>query len=332
LRNLKGTEKKTLAKDVFPGEIPYHRFKEFIALNADRFTILKTLLGEIHLSYKVVDIGKSRHFFVYPERCFSIDPALAMIGCPTEMTMQKALANGRISTILAAHYDRAAESPGANDNSAAVFELIKTALTLKKKDVKNWLIIFTDKEELTSGDSIRDQGSYALAKWLKTTYLEKSQIFIFDCCGVGDTLIISTAVDHLLRNDDESPGTIRSKHLVGQMRERALTAARLIRLEKVLLMPTPFSDDAGFFRAGLTAQTITVLPSNEATDIAFLLRTKPDFADALVSKDVLDTLESDFLPPTWLSLNGPDDQYEKLTPRYFQNIVDFAYALAGGKE
>jgi hypothetical protein len=30
------------------------------------------------------------------------------------------------------------------------------------------------------------------------------------------------------------------------------------------LPPTPFSDDAGFLRAGLAAQTITVLPAKEA--------------------------------------------------------------------
>jgi hypothetical protein len=229
-------------------------------------------------------------------------------------------------TILVAHYDRVKNSQGANDNSAAVFELVKVALTLKRENIGNWLIIFTDKEELSCGESLKEQGSYSLARALKEAAVDKAHVFIFDCCGVGDTLIISTAVDHLLQNED-GVSFARSRHLVAQMRERALTTARNIRLERVLLTPTPFSDDAGFFRAGLAAQTITLLPAAEASELVSLLRLKPEFADALVSEQ--DGVGKDFLPKTWLSINGPDDRYETLTPRNFQKITDFALALVG---
>jgi hypothetical protein len=313
-------------KDHFPRGIPYHRFKEFIALEADRFAVLKTLLDEVHVSYTVITIKGNRHFFVYMERQVASNSALTVLGCPPELMLQNMLAKSCIDTVLVSHYDRTPGSPGANDNSAAVFELLKAGLMLKSEGLDRWLIIFTDKEELSAGDSLLDQGSYTLAKWLKDACLDKAQIFIFDCCGVGDTLIISTAVDHLLRNDDSS-GITRSRYLVSQMRERALKTARNIRLERVLLVPTPFSDDAGFFRAGLAAQTITVLPAIEAARLASLLRTRPDFADALVSKDVQDVLEKAFIPETWLSINGPNDCYEQLTPQYFQRLVDFAYAL-----
>jgi hypothetical protein len=313
-------------KDIFPREIPYHRFREFIALDADRFAILKILLEELRLNFVVSRIAGSSHFFVYPEGLISVNPTLAMIGCPPEITLRMAFAKSHIDTVLVSHYDRTTGSQGANDNSVAVFELLKAALALKKDNIGGWLIIFTDKEELTGGQGLKEQGSYSLAKGLKNVGLDKAQIFIFDCCGVGDTLVISTAVDHLLRGD---LGFTRSKFLVGRLRERALKTARNLRLEKVLLVPTPFSDDAGFLCAGLTAQMITVLPSAEAASLAFLLRTKPGFADALVSKDVQDSHEKDFIPRTWLCINSPADTYETLTPQHFQKITDFACALAG---
>ncbi|MDR0644831.1 MAG: Zn-dependent exopeptidase M28 [Treponema sp.] len=288
----------------------------------DRFAILKILLEELNLKFIVIRIDGNRHFFIYPEEVI-FEPVIAMLGYPPEAVLRK-MANCK--TVLVAHYDRVKDSPGANDNSVAVFELVKAALTLKRGNIGSWLVIFTDKEELSCGASLKEQGSYSLAKFLKEGILDKTHIFIFDCCGVGDTLIISTAVDHLLQNED-STGFARSRHLVAQMRERSLVAARNIRLERVLLVPTPFSDDAGFFRAGLAAQTITVLPASEASELASLLRLRPELADALVSEQ--DGVEKDFIPKTWLSINGPGDRYETLTPRNFQKITDFALALVG---
>jgi hypothetical protein len=291
-------------------------------MDADRFAVLKILLEELNLKFTVSKINGNRHFFIYPEKVM-LDPIVALLGYPYEAVLRKIV---NCKTVLAAHYDRVENSQGANDNSVAVFELIKAALTLRREEVGGWLIIFTDKEELTRGESLKEQGAYSLAKALKEVLIDKTHVFIFDCCGVGDTLIISTAVDHLLQNDDNTNFS-RSRHLVAQMRERALTAARNIRLEHVLLVPTPFSDDAGFFRAGLAAQTITVLPASEASGLAALLRVKPELADALVSRQ--DGFGKDFIPKTWLSINGPDDRYETLTPRNFQKITDFALSLIG---
>jgi hypothetical protein len=73
---------------------------------------------------------------------------------------------------------------------------------------------------------------------LKEAGIDKAQVFIFDCCGVGDMLVISTAVEHLLRNDEGFRAS-RSRRLIAQMRRRALAAARDIRMEKVMLVPTP---------------------------------------------------------------------------------------------
>jgi hypothetical protein len=96
-------------------------------------------------------------------------------------------------------------------------------------------------------------------------------------------------------------------------------------MDRVLLVPTPFSDDAGFLRAGLAAQTITVLPGSEASSLASLLRTKPELINALVSRDAQDARL--LLPATWRRLNGPGDTPGKLTPQHFKRVVNFAYEL-----
>jgi hypothetical protein len=291
-------------------EAPYHRFKEFIAPGADRFTLLGLLLEELALDFSVITIAGNRHFFVSLNR-----------EAPGEETRL-----GQDYTILVAHYDRTPGSPGANDNSAAVFQLLKTAMKLKEKKARRWFIVFTDKEELKEGEGIRNQGSYALALGLRNTGLGGARIYSFDACGTGDTLVISTTVDHLIKND-EGPGISRAKHLIQRLRNRALEAARDLRMDRVILLPTPFSDDAGFLRAGLAVQTVTVLPSQEAGLLVSTLRKDPDFAAALINRDVQITHNQRLIPETWRYLNGPGDSALRLTPQHYPRVVRFAAAL-----
>jgi hypothetical protein len=293
---------------------PYHRFKDFIAPGADRFAILEDLLDEYRIPFSVVHAAGNRHIFVLS------DPE----GFPSKTGLT---GEGRNTAMaLVAHYDRTPGSPGANDNGAAVFMLIETALKMRENKLKQWMVIFTDKEELVRGEGIRDQGAYSLAKSLREGGFENTRVFIFDACGTGDTLIISTMADHLLKNE-QGPGTARTRHLVAQLRGRALEAARNLLLEKVLLLPTPFSDDAGFLRAGIAAQTITVLPAEEAAPFVSLLRNKPDLAGALVSREAQEIQDLSLMPKTWRRLNGPGDSQSRLTPRHFGQVVRFAYAL-----
>jgi hypothetical protein len=299
---------------------PYHRFPDFLAPGADRHGILGELLEELEFGYASIVLGaaggrKLRHFFVLPSRGQSFLP-------------------GQYPTIaLVAHYDRAADSPGANDNSAAVFMLLEAALKLREGWLRNWLIIFTDKEELSFGEGLRDQGAYGLAKRLRETSLKDCRFYIFDACGCGDTLVISTMTDHLLRNET-GQAAARKRQIVKTLRDGALKTARNLLMEKVLLVPTPFSDDAGFLRAGLAAQTITVLPSNEAASLASLLRTKPEFIDALISREALSATKLNTraaaklqIPETWRSLNGPGDSPHRLTPRHYNRVIRFACEL-----
>jgi hypothetical protein len=287
--------------------IPWKRFMEFVSPDASRFAILKELLEEAGLEYKVIDIAGNRHFIVST-------PAEEKYLRPPPM-------------VLVAHYDRAESSPGANDNSTGVFLLIETAVKLKKKNVYNWVVIFTDKEELKPGESIQDQGSYSLAAVLKKSQLDKSRFFCFDTCGVGDTLIISSTLELLLKKEG---GGEKLRKTITESRNLALDTARNLNLPKVLLAPTPFSDDAGFFMSGLAAQTITMLPSEECTLLVSKLRKTPEFADVLISAEMQGKNRSHSIPETWRSLNSPADSYLRLTPKNFRVVVNFAEALCTG--
>jgi hypothetical protein len=285
-------------------QVPYCRFQDFIAPHADRFGLLVSLLEELRFSPKVFCVAGNRHIF------FSPNP------------------NVQGYFILVAHYDRTPDSPGANDNSAAVFELIDAALRIREGHGKHSgpLIIFTDKEELSHGEGILDQGAYTLACSLRAQGFGRARVFIFDACGVGDTLIVSTAADHLMKHET-GIGAAQRRHLIGRLRTQALEVVRQLNLDRVRIFPTPFSDDAGFLRAGLVAQTITVLPASEAAGFGALLRRQPDFADALLSKGV--SVDRNLIPETWRLLNGPSDTFSRLTPQSFSLIRRFICGLSG---
>lgn len=280
---------------------------EFISLTADRFTILKDLLEEAALEYSVIEMTGKRHFIVAPS--------------PGEKYFR------RPPVILVAHYDRTEGSPGANDNSAGVFLLIETAIKLKTKNETGWIIIFTDKEELKPGESILAQGSYSLAAGLKNSLTEKSRIFCFDTCGAGDTMVISTTLESLLKKEG---GGNRLRESILELRQFALDRVRDLNMSKVLLAPTPFSDDVGFFRAGVAAQTITMLPSEECNLLLSEMRKDQDFADALISAELRRNIRSHSIPETWRSLNSPIDSHLRLTPQHYRRVVNFAEALCSG--
>ncbi|MDR0668630.1 MAG: M28 family peptidase [Treponema sp.] len=292
-------------------EPPFHRFFEFIDPGADRFDVLKSLLPEMGLNYLVLPVAGNRHILIFPS--------------PAANPLQ----GYRAAMVLAAHYDRVPGSPGANDNSAAVFLLLRVAQKLKGRGVIPWLVILTDKEELRQGQGIREQGSYSLGEALRRVGLREAQVFIFDACGTGDTLVISTVADTLLRNEG-GVGAGHTRLVIRSLRERALRAARDLGMNRVVLLPTPFSDDAGFLRAGISAQIITVLPQAEASAFASLVRSRPEFSGALISRELAREAETALIPKTWRRLNTGSDTHHKLSPEHFDMVIRFAEELCKG--
>jgi Iap family predicted aminopeptidase len=301
---------------------PWNRFGDFITVGADRFAVLESLLQETGLiddaggarpGRSVVTLAGRRHIFV---------PA---------KTLDKSKA-----VILLAHYDCVAGSPGANDNGAAVFTLIEAARKLRKGGVKDWLVIFTDKEELQKGEKLTAQGSFTLARGMKEAGFKNNPCFIFDTVGRGETLVISTTAKHLLKeraNLSWSTESLVMRKAVEDLNYRALEAARKLNLTRLALLPTPFSDDAGFFRAGFPAQTITVLPRQEASPFHLLVRRNPAVVHRLVAEaeDAAGTAgtagNSGVYPETWQLINSPRDTADTLTPESFGMIEKFARVL-----
>jgi len=296
-------------------ESPYEVFFDFIAPDADRFTILSLHIEKLGLNSLVIPIEGNSHFFVFPKGK-NVKPST---GGSFPFRKQSPI-------ILTAHYDRVPDSPGANDNSAAVFQLLKTALRLGEQNIDNWIIIFTDKEELQNGEGIQKQGSFSLAKKLRALGLGNARIFNFDACGAGDTFVFSSTVDYLLKKN-KSSRFLRASQTINNLREKALNTARFLHFNKVLLAPTPFSDDAGFLQGGIPVQTITMLPAVEAAPFELLLSDKPDFTDLLISGPMNNSDILEIIPETWRRLNSPEDTYLHLTPEYFERVVRFAAEL-----
>ena len=294
---------------------PYDRYFDFIALKANRYAILTEHIESLKLNSAVITVAGNRHIFIFP-------PGQK----PLRRTKTFPFQN-KSPYLFTAHYDRVENSPGANDNSIAVFHLLRTALSFIKSGIDNWIIVFTDKEEIIAGESLEAQGAFTLAKKLISWGLEKSKIFNFDVCGAGSTFIISTTTDHILK-DSTSANIDKIRKAILNLRNHALAAADCLRMEKVLLAPTPFSDDVGFLRAGLAVQTITLLPSEEADQYETLLRSQNNFADLIISGKIKDPHEYRRLPETWRNLNNANDTPSRLTPQYFEQIVKYMTQLA----
>jgi hypothetical protein len=297
------------------GQSPYDRFFDFIAPDVDRFAVLLEHLQALSLNTLVLSIEGNRHIFIFPW------------GTNLRLSPGRAFPfRGGDPIVLSAHYDRVDDSEGANDNSAAVFILIKAALKLGEMAADRWVIIFTDKEELKSGEGIHEQGSYSLAKNLCLLGLKNARIFNFDACGTGETFVFSSTTDYLLRKSSR-PNVRITRDRLRSLHTKAIEAASSLGISPVLSVPTPFSDDAGFLQGGIPSQTVTMLPSVEATHLTSLLRKRPGFADTLISGMPKDTSDRWLIPETWRCINSPLDSHLRLTPENYDRIVRFAVEL-----
>jgi len=294
---------------------PYDRFSYFIASKVDRYKTLLQTVEKMGLNSLVLPIEGNRHFFIFPPG--------KKIPRPAGSSLPFA---GESPYLFVAHYDRVEGSPGANDNSIAVFHLLNAAKIFAQRNISQWIILFTDKEELKPGENFEKQGSFTLAKNLKTWGLEKAKIFNFDSCGTGDTFVLSTITDIILGNS-ENPNLGKLKDSIRQLRNHALETAHRLRLDKVLLAPIPLCDDMGFLRAGYASQTITMLPATEASQYEEVLRKYPEFTKLLISGEIKTSPERKHLPLTWRNLNTPADNPARLTPQYFDNVVNFMVGL-----
>jgi hypothetical protein len=316
---VKTKSRTSIKKPEWAKHSPYNRYFDFIAPKADRYAILLDNISALKLNSAVISVEGNRHIFIFPHSQKSLRAANGIFPF-----------SGTNPYLFSAHYDRVECGPGANDNSIAVFHLLKAAVTLTQKEIDHWMIVFTDKEELSAGEGFEKQGSFTLAKKIKSWGLEKAKIYNFDACGAGGVFIFSTTTDLILksRSQDGSHPNIRNiRKNILSLRDYALETAQQSRLDKILLAPTPFSDDVGFLRAGLAAQTVTMLPVNEAEQYEALLRSRPDFGNLIISGEIKKPAEYRLLPETWRNMNNAQDTPSHLTPEYFETVVNFIVEL-----
>lgn len=278
----------------------------FLAPGLDRCAFIASWLGERNIPHSIIELAGKRHIVVR----FSAEAYDPLF---------------RMKTIVA-HYDRASGTPGANDNSAACFQLMLFAGRLQSarspaggSGSHNIRIFFTDGEEAAGTKGIAAQGSFALGEGLRKLGMTDSDVYVFDACGRGDTIVVSTA------GQGRKTGPALAGRL-SELHEQALRLANEAAPGAWLRLPTPYSDNAGFLAAGIASQVFTLLPRKEAEALNRAVNGpdsvggQRDIDDAIVGHGSL--TENDPLrkaiPETWRLMHTKKDSAATLTASAFR--------------
>ena len=219
--------------------------RAFCRLDCNRLEFLKTFLEWKKIGYCELNQG-GHHLLIRPSGC-------------------KAPLSDHYMKVLTAHYDRVEGSPGANDNSASIFILLKHLEILRNADFShNTMILFTDREERTEGKNLFDQGAYQLGQYWKETLGEGHLFIVLDMCGIGDTLVWGKNTNKL--NTEESgqelaPGLVRT---IDSLYESLSELFYRYSRQSDMAVNTLFSDDLGFILSGMPAIQLSQLPWKEA--------------------------------------------------------------------
>ncbi len=286
-------------------------FKAFLKKDLNRCDFISQWLSAHNVPHSIVNLAQKKHIIIkYPAQFYD--------------------KNFKMKT-LTAHYDRAPDTQGANDNSASCFILMNFAKKLcsytKPHNIK---IIFTDGEEAGAA-GLKEQGAYTLGTGLKKLKMDGDDIFVFDMCGRGDTLILS-------RSGIFGRDKAKTKRL-DELHKRAGLIAQRACPNKWLSMLTAYSDNAGFIAAGLFAQVITVLPRKEAETLLHCLpKEKLTGQNKTAMGELTDMVIKNQKPPqgspfekivpfTWQLMHTADDKIETLNSEAFTLTEKYLTAL-----
>lgn len=233
--------------------------------------------------------------------------------------------------VFVAHYDRVPGTPGANDNSAAVFQLLCHAGRMSQAPTHNNLqILFTDGEELLEGTHPNKQGSYLLSMLLREQGVKNCRFYVFDMCGIGDTVTIGGAGSLLLqqaRRDGLIPANFYN-FAIGELQQ---TAAQIREFQgrPADWIYSSFSDDLGLLLGGYPAACISVLPTDEAA------LAHQNWQEVIKNEGAMMSLKKGYLnpnfqkvihamlPETWKTWHSPADRIELLEKRAFVLMENF---------
>jgi len=254
-------------------------FARFCDPAADRLSVLVQTLHDASIPFEVVRTGRFRHVQVRSQRSAAPSPG---------------------EKVLVAHYDRVLGTPGANDNGASVLALVD--YLARPRNGAALRVVFTDGEELSPGAPAADQGSYALGcHWVGAPWVP----IVLDMTGIGDTVVLGHLGEHLRQQGRELRGSVPSHlHPSGHLRVWAKRFLATCGAGDTLEVNAPFSDDLGFFLAGIPAVQISLLPRKEALA----------YRGVRASPGELSGHDPGAFPPSWRAMHGPDDSPDTLWP------------------
>lgn len=277
--------------------LPEH-FAEFISQNCDRRNFILRYLAARGIDTAVLPVDGKNHIYVkFPQT--SYNPQF------------------RIKTVMA-HYDRVEHSPGANDNSAAVFCLMDWAeRLLLRKDIHNIRLIFTDGEELGK-NGVSEQGAFSLASQFRRLGITNDDVYVFDCMGRGTIPVLGKAAV-----SERLPYQFRKRFADLEDRTENLLRSAAKRW---LTLPLPYSDNAGFIACGIPAVALTMLPEDDADKYLFNLMKNKKLESFVTNHEAVS--EKDGIPETWKMFHTQADNAENLTPVSFELTAKILDALA----
>ena len=240
----------------------------------------------------------------------------------------------KIKTVIA-HYDRVQESPGANDNSAADWQLMNWAVSLRNYPFfHNVRLFFTDGEELGWNTGVSEQGAYGIASVFRRLGITNDDVYVFDACGRGEIPILART-----RIPDGVDSLFKKKFTDLYNRAQSVLAAACP--ERWMTLPVPYSDNASFLACGIPAVAITMLPADEATSYAHALVSNKYLEDAVMNRESTrlqrkenpssDHTYKERMPLTWKLFHSQSDNAASLTPVSFTVMQRILNVLAGLK-
>lgn len=290
-------------------------FSQFIAPQTDRCTFIQEWLQNHGVESAVAGIDGKNHILVQFDS-HAYDPRF------------------KIKTVIA-HYDRVAGSPGANDNSAADWQLMNWAVELKNaSSFHNVRIFFTDGEELGWNTGVSEQGAYGIASTFKKLGITNDDVYVFDCCGRGEVPVLGKT---------EIPAHAGNSFVkqFSDLFDRTQDLLRRASPGRWMSLPVPYSDNASFLACGIPAVAITMLPAEEASLYARELM-KPNGLEAEVmnrESSKMKRLEANApeyaykerLPDTWRRFHTERDNELSLTKESFTVMANILHCLAEAK-
>ncbi|MCR5171482.1 MAG: M28 family peptidase [Treponema sp.] len=291
-------------------------FDKYIAPDADRLKFLQDYLLARSVQTSVVSVAGRKHLYVnFPSS--SYNPRF------------------KIKTILT-HYDRVSGSPGANDNSAADFQIADFAVRLKKAidrgAVPNIRIFFTDGEELGEG-GVSSQGAFGLAELFKKLGITNDDVYVFDSCGRGQVAVLAQAG----LGQAQSKNSSFAKKFISLF-ERTQNLLRTSCQNSWITLPVPYSDNAGFLALGIPAVAITLLPKEEVSDYQRALLSDKNLESEVMNCHMDDGPDKlprfkyeEKMPVTWRLFHTPYDNALSLTEESFDVMRKILDTLAASR-